>query len=94
MPSPNKFWIHISKEEQLRRFKERQTVAYKQYKITDEDWRNRKKWPDYQRAVDDMVARCSTEFAPWTLVAGNDKRFARVQILETVVRRLEETLDP
>jgi len=88
----NKFWLHISKEEQLRRFKERQTVAYKQYKITDEDWRNRKKWPDYQRAVDDMVARCSTEFAPWTLVAGNDKRFARVQILKTAVRRLEETL--
>lgn len=88
----NKFWLHISKEEQLRRFKERQTVAYKQYKITDEDWRNREKWPDYQRAVDDMVARCSTELAPWTLVAGNDKRFARVQILETVVRRLEETL--
>ena len=88
----NKFWLHISKAEQLRRFKERQVVAYKQYKITDEDWRNRKKWPDYQRAVDDMVARCSTEYAPWTLVAGNDKRFARVQILKTVVRRLEEAL--
>ena len=88
----NKFWLHISKEEQLRRFKERQTVAYKQYKITDEDWRNREKWPEYQQAVDDMVARCSTEFAPWTLVAGNDKRFARVQILRTVVRRLEEVL--
>jgi polyphosphate:AMP phosphotransferase len=88
----NKFWLHISPEEQLRRFKERKTVAYKQYKITDEDWRNRKKWPDYRLAVNDMVARCSTEYAPWTLVAGNDKKFARVQILKTIVKRLEEAL--
>ncbi|MEK7403258.1 MAG: polyphosphate:AMP phosphotransferase [Gemmatimonadota bacterium] len=88
----NKFWLHISKDEQLRRFKERQTVTWKQYKITDEDWRNRKKWPEYERAVDDMVARCSSTRAPWTLVAGNDKRFARVQILKTVVRRLEAAL--
>jgi polyphosphate:AMP phosphotransferase len=88
----NKFWVHISPQEQLRRFKERQTVAYKQYKITDEDWRNREKWDAYQLAVDNMVARCSTEFAPWTLVAGNDKKFARVQILRTVVRSLEAAL--
>jgi polyphosphate:AMP phosphotransferase len=88
----NKFWLHISSDEQLRRFKERATIAYKQYKITDEDWRNRKKWDDYKAAVDDMVKRCSTEFAPWTLVAGNDKKFARVQILKTIVRRLEEAL--
>lgn len=88
----HKFWLHISPEEQLRRFKERQTVDYKQYKITDEDWRNREKWPDYARAVDDMVTRCNTPFAPWTLVAGNDKKFARVQILKTIVQRLEETL--
>ncbi len=87
-----KFWVHISPQEQLRRFRERQTVAYKQYKITDEDWRNRSKWPDYQQAVDEMVARCSTEFAPWTLVAGNDKKFARVQILERVITRLKATL--
>ncbi len=87
-----KFWIHISAQEQLRRFKERQTIAYKQYKITDEDWRNREKWPRYQQAVDDLVAKCSTEFAPWTLVAGNDKKFARVQILRTIVERLEEEL--
>ena len=87
-----KFWIHISQDEQLRRFKERETVSYKQYKITAEDWRNRKKWNDYMAAVNDMVTRCSTEFAPWTLVAGNDKRFARVQILRTIVNRLEETL--
>ena len=88
----NKFWIHISPEEQLRRFKERQTIEYKQYKITDEDWRNRKQWPDYKLAVNDLVTRCSTEFAPWTLVAGNDKKFARVQILKTIVKRLEAAL--
>lgn len=88
----NKFWVHISKEEQLRRFKERQKVAYKQYKITDEDWRNRKKWDPYVAAISDMVARCSTEYAPWTIVAGNDKKFARIQILETICDRLEEAL--
>ncbi len=87
-----KFWVHLSPAEQLRRFRERQHVAYKQYKITDEDWRNREKWPDYQRAVDEMVSRCSTEFAPWTLIAGNDKKFARVQILKTIVQRLDAAL--
>jgi polyphosphate kinase 2 (PPK2 family) len=87
-----KFWIHISPAEQLRRFKERETVPYKRYKITDEDWRNRDKWPAYARAVDDMIARCHTRHAPWTLVAGNDKKFARVQILKTVVNRLEAAL--
>ncbi len=88
----HKFWIHISPEEQLRRFKERQTVSYKQFKITDEDWRNREKWPDYAQAVDDMVARTNTTVAPWTLVSGNDKKFARVQIVRTVAQRLEELL--
>jgi polyphosphate:AMP phosphotransferase len=84
-----KFWMHISPDEQLRRFKAREKVAYKRYKITKEDWRNRAKWPAYQHAVDDMVTKCSTEFAPWTIVAGNDKRFARIQVLRTVVERLE-----
>jgi polyphosphate:AMP phosphotransferase len=88
----NKFWVHISPQEQLKRFQERQRVDYKQYKITDEDWRNREKWPAYAVAVDDMVTRTSTEFAPWTLVAGNDKKFARVQILKTLVHRLEAEL--
>jgi polyphosphate:AMP phosphotransferase len=88
----NKFWIHISPEEQLRRFKERETVSYKQYKITAEDWRNRRKWNDYAVAVNDMATHSSTESAPWTLVAGNDKKFARVQILRTIVERLEEAL--
>ncbi len=87
-----KYWIHISKDEQMRRFKERQTVAYKRHKITEEDWRNRKKWDAYKTAVNEMVGRTSTEFAPWTLVAGNDKRFARVQILKTLCRALERAL--
>ncbi len=87
-----KFWLHIGADEQLRRFKERQTIAHKRYKITGEDWRNRNKWDDYKLAVDEMVARCSTAAAPWTLVAGNDKKFARVQILKTIVKRLEENL--
>ena len=88
-----KFWLHISQEEQLRRFRERQKVAQKRYKITAEDWRNRKQWPAYQEAVTEMVARCSTEFAPWKLVAGNDKKFARIQILRTIVERIETALD-
>lgn len=87
-----KFWIHISPEEQLRRFKERETVPYKRYKITEEDWRNREKWPDYLQAVEDMIQRCHTPAAPWTIVAGNDKRFARVQIVQTIVKRLEDVL--
>ena len=88
----SKFWIHITKEEQLKRFRQRQEVPFKQHKITDEDWRNREKWESYALAVDEMVARTSTESASWTLVAGNDKRYARVQILKTLCRRLEKAL--
>jgi len=88
-----KFWLHISAEEQLRRFKEREVTAHKQHKITDEDWRNRDRWRAYEEAVDEMVARCSTAFAPWTLVAANDKRVARVTIVETLADRLEKALD-
>ena len=87
-----KFWVHISKEEQLRRFKERQDIEFKRYKITDEDWRNRKKWDAYKEAINEMVAHTSTEFAPWTVVAGNDKHFARVQILKTLCEALERLL--
>ncbi|MBI4325548.1 MAG: polyphosphate:AMP phosphotransferase [Chloroflexi bacterium] len=87
-----KFWIHISKDEQLRRFKERQEVAYKQYKITEEDWRNRKQWDEYKAAINDMVARTSTASAPWTIIAGNDKKFARIQILKTLCQRFENAL--
>jgi len=87
-----KFWIHISRDEQLRRFREREQVAWKKHKITDEDWRNREKWNDYEAAVNDMVLRTSTAYAPWTLIAGDDKRFARVQVLETVCNCLEAAL--
>lgn len=87
-----KFWMHISPEEQLRRFEERQNVRYKAWKLTDEDWRNRDKWPQYEQAADEMLLRTSTPAAPWTLVESEDKRFARVKVLRTVVRRLEEEL--
>ena len=87
-----KFWNHISKEEQLRRFKEREEIPYKRHKITSEDWRNRKKWAAYESSVNDMVAQTSTEQAPWTLVAANDKKFARIQILKTVCEHLERAL--
>lgn len=87
-----KFWVHISEDEQLRRFREREGDARKQHKITDEDWRNREKWQDYKIAVNDMVAHTSTERAPWVLVSGNDKLYARVQILETIADAMEQAL--
>ena len=83
-----KFWIHISKDEQFRRFKERETISYKKWKLTAEDWRNREKWNDYSVAVDEMVTRTSTDLAPWTLVEGNDKKFARIKVMDTVCRAL------
>ena len=87
-----KFWIHISRDEQLRRFRDRSRTSYKRWKITSEDWRNRKRWADYTVAVNDMVARTSTEIAPWTLVEGDDKNFARVKVLETLADRLDDRL--
>jgi len=87
-----KFWLSISKEEQLRRFKEREKIAFKRFKITEEDWRNREKWDDYEHAVCDMVDRTSTEIAPWTLVEANDKNFARIKILKTLCERIEGAL--
>jgi len=87
-----KFWLHISQAEQLRRFRDREHISYKRYKITEEDWRNRRKWKDYKAAVDDMVAHCSTPFAPWTLVPATDKHFARIQVIKTVVHRLRDAL--
>ncbi len=87
-----KFWLHVSPEEQLRRFEDRKATPYKRHKITDEDWRNRGKWDAYHEAVNEMVVRTSTRRAPWTLVAGNDKKVARIQVLETFVRRLEKAL--
>lgn len=87
-----KFWLNISKDEQLRRFQEREQVRFKQFKITDEDWRNREKWDAYEAAVCDMVERTSTTEAPWTLVEANDKRFARIKVLKTLCERLEAAL--
>jgi len=87
-----KFWLQVSEEEQLQRFQDREATPYKQYKITDEDWRNREKWPQYKIAVNEMVARTSTEYAPWTLVEGNDKQFARIKVLKTVCERLRTAL--
>jgi len=87
-----KFWLHISKEEQLRRFKERQKIEYKQYKITDEDWRNREKWDAYRQAVVDMIQNTSTSYAPWTIVEANDKLFARIRALSTIVEAIEKGL--
>ncbi len=88
-----KFWLHISPEEQLRRFEEREATPWKQHKITAEDWRNREKWGDYEAAVNEMVSRTSTAAAPWTLVPGEDKRFARIEVLKTFASRLESALD-
>ena len=88
-----KFWMHITKEEQLARFKQRQKIAYKRWKLTDEDWRNREKWDLYEVAVNDMVARTSTLIAPWTLVEGNSKRVARIKCISTVCDRLEKAIE-
>ena len=88
-----KFWVHITQDEQLRRFKEREATPWKQYKITDEDWRNREKWHDYELAVTDMVIHTSTNYAPWTLVPGNDKKVSRITILKRLCDSLEKALD-
>jgi AMP-polyphosphate phosphotransferase len=83
-----KFWLAISKEEQLRRFHSREDEADKRFKLTGEDWRNRKKWAAYEQAVCDLYDRTSTSAAPWTIVEANDKAYARVKVLETIVARL------
>ena len=87
-----KYWIHITKDEQLRRFKERERSAYKEWKLTAEDWRNRERWAEYELAVNEMVERTSRRLSPWTLVEGNDKYFARLKVLETACNRLKKAL--
>ncbi len=89
-----KFWLHIDKNEQLARFQLREQTPYKQHKITDEDWRNRAKWDEYEEAVNDMVSKTNTENAPWILVPATSKKFARIMILKTMCELLERTLDP
>jgi polyphosphate:AMP phosphotransferase len=87
-----KFWMQISKEEQLRRFEERQSIEFKRFKLGPEDWRNRDKWQAYEEAVSDMVDRTSTATAPWTLVEANDKLYARLKVLRTLCDRIEEAM--
>jgi polyphosphate:AMP phosphotransferase len=87
-----KFWIHIDADEQLRRFRAREATSFKRHKMSAEDWRNRAKWDEYERAVNEMVERTSTEFAPWHLIAGNNKRWARMEIIRTYIGALEERL--
>ncbi len=87
-----KFWLHIDKDEQERRFKARQSNPEKSWKITEEDWRNREKWDEYVKAVDEMLVKTSTTYAPWVVVEGNSKHYARIKVLETVVQALEKSL--
>ncbi|HEX5657364.1 MAG TPA: polyphosphate:AMP phosphotransferase [Polyangiales bacterium] len=88
-----KFWLAVSQDEQLARFKERESTPWKNFKITDEDWRNREKWGAYAAAVNDMVERTSSDVAPWTLVEAEDKRYARVKVLRTLVEAVERRLE-
>jgi AMP-polyphosphate phosphotransferase len=87
-----KLWLHLSSEEQLKRFEKRAQDPLKAWKLTDEDWRNRDKRPQYLEAVEDMVAETSTDFAPWTLVEAESKRYARVKVVETVNAAIEAKL--
>jgi AMP-polyphosphate phosphotransferase len=87
-----KFWLHIDADEQLARFKARELTPYKKYKITDEDYRNRERWNDYEAAVNEMVARTSSPGAPWHLIPANDKRFGRIQVLDRVCDALKAAL--
>ena len=84
-----KFWIHIDQDTQLARFTERQNTPEKQWKITDEDWRNREKWPQYEEAVDEMLQKTSTANAPWFIIESNDKHYARIKALKIIVKALE-----
>ena len=87
-----KFWLHLDPDEQLRRFKEREQTPHKRWKITDEDWRNREKRDVYLQAVDEMLRRTSTTYAPWTVVESNSKHFARMKVLKTVIKAVKERL--
>jgi polyphosphate kinase 2 (PPK2 family) len=88
-----KFWLHIDKGEQLRRFNERARTPLKQWKITPEDWRNREKWNDYKKAVDEMIFRTSTPLAPWTIIESNCKLYGRIKVLDTVIAAIEKRLE-
>jgi polyphosphate:AMP phosphotransferase len=87
-----KFWFSITKDEQLRRFKEREVTGFKRFKITAEDWRNRKKWNQYELAVGELIDRTSTEIAPWTVIEANNKYYARIKILKEICSRIETAI--
>ena len=87
-----KFWLHIDKDEQLKRFNDRQNTPSKQWKITEEDWRNREKWDQYEIAVNDMLQYTSTEFAPWHIIASQNKKYGRIQALKILIEAIEDRL--
>ena len=87
-----KFWLQIDKDEQLRRFQDRQNTPEKQYKITDEDWRNREKWDQYEDAVNLMLARTNTAWAPWVIVESDNKKYARIKALQEIISAMEARL--
>ena len=87
-----KFYLQITKEEQLARFKKREADPYKHWKINAEDWRNREKWDQHNEAAEDMFANTSTKYAPWMLVEANYKWYARLKVIKTIVRKLESEL--
>ncbi len=87
-----KFWLHIDKDEQLKRFNDRQNTPSKQWKITEEDWRNREKWPQYEQAVNDMLKLTSTNFAPWHILQSQDKKYGRIQALKIIIEAIEDRL--
>jgi polyphosphate:AMP phosphotransferase len=88
-----KFWLTVSEEEQLKRFKEREKISFKKFKITEDDWRNREKWGDYKDAVCDMVDRTSTDHCPWNLIESNDKYYGRIKTLKILCKTIEEALE-
>lgn len=88
-----KFWVQIDKDTQLERFTDRQNTPEKQWKITDEDWRNREKWDLYEDAVDEMMAKTNTAFAPWHVLESNDKKYARIKALKIVIKSIEKRLE-
>ena len=87
-----KFWVQIDKDTQLDRFTDRQNTPEKQWKITDEDWRNREKWDLYEDAVNEMLAKTNTAYAPWHVLESNDKKYARIKALKIVIDAIEKAL--
>ena len=88
-----KFWIHIDKDVQLERFNDRENTPEKQWKITEEDWRNREKWDEYETAVDELLQKTSTKNAPWHIIESNDKKYARIKTLKIIVKALEKACE-